>query len=212
VSRILAEGVGTAALTTAIAGSNLMAIDLGADPAVALLIVALGTATVLAAAIAALQPVSGAHFNPAVSVSEWFAGRLDGRELVAYLVVQLAGGVGGVILANGMFGAALLEASGIDRSGPAMVVSEAVATAGLVGIIAVLVGLGRSAMVAAGVGIYVFGIHFMTASTGFANPAVSVARIWAHDPAGIAPESAAAFVAIQLVTGLGVGLVVRRMS
>jgi glycerol uptake facilitator-like aquaporin len=159
-----------------------------------------------------LGPVSGAHFNPVVSGADWWLGRatksgLSPRELGAYAVAQIAGGVGGAVLANAMFdvSSALAEK---DRDEPNLWVGEVVATAGLVALIFALARTRRGAWAAPAVGAYIGAAYWFTSSTSFANPAVTVGRMFSDTFAGIAPASAPGFVVAQLLGGvLGVVLV-----
>nr|WP_205629557.1 aquaporin [Jiangella muralis] len=172
------------------------------------------TATVLGLAVLILLfgPVSGAHFNPVVTLADWWLGRRSsaGRppaEVAAYVVSQCAGGIGGALLANVMFSVdAGLAAT--ERTGTGLLVGEVVATAGLVLMIFALVRSGRATLVATAVGAYIGAAYWFTSSTSFANPAVTVGRTFTDTFAGIAPSSVSAFVGAQLVGGaVGVLLV-----
>lgn len=211
-ARWAAEFVGTAFLLLAIVGANLAAESFGTTPALGLLIAAVATGGMLAVAIAAFQPASGAHFNPAVTIAEALVGRLPRREIPAYVLAQVLGGITGVVLANAVFTEQMWVLATIERSGGALLLGEALSTFGLTGLIVVLVRSGRMTMVAASVGAYVAAIHFIVPSTGFANPTVSLARVGAIGPAGIEATSALAFVAAQVAMGLAVGLAARRMG
>lgn len=196
---LLAEFTGTALLLAAVVGSGIMAVRLTPDPALALLANAIATGAVLAAAIAAFGPVSGAHFNPAVTITARLLGLVDTTRATTYVIAQVVGGVVGVVVANAMFELPLVSVAATVRSGPHLWLSESVATLGLVTVIFSLVRSGRTGMVAAAVGAYVTGAYFFTASTGFANPAVTIARTLTDTFTGIAPGSVPPFLAAQLV-------------
>ncbi len=201
---IVAEALGTALLLAAVVGSGEMGVRLaGGNIAVALLANAGATAGALYVLIACLGPVSGAHFNPVVSLVDWLRGELPGRRLAAYLPAQVAGAVAGVVLAHAMFGLALLQVGTRARTGPAQWLSESVATAGLV--LVILLGRRqRPQAVPALVAAYIFAAYWFTASTSFANPAVTLARSFTTSFAGIAPADAIGFVLAQLL-GAGLG-------
>jgi arsenate reductase len=160
-----------------------------------------------------LGPVSGAHFNPVVSAVDWTLGRrrstgLPLREVGAYAGAQVVGAIGGAILANAMYGQALIEWSTRTRTGTNLWLSEVVATAGLLLVIVALARTGRTAQIAWAVGAYIGAAYWFTASTSFANPAVTVGRAFSDSFAGIAPESVPAFVAAQLVgAAVALGLI-----
>jgi glycerol uptake facilitator-like aquaporin len=169
----------------------------------------------LAVLILLLGPVSGAHFNPVVSAVDWLLGRhartgtgLTGREVLAYTITQLLGAVGGALLANIMFGLSVVQVSHKPRTSVGLWVGEVVATAGLIALIMVLARTGRAALSATAVGAYIGAAYWFTSSTSFANPAVTVGRMFSDTFAGIAPASVPGFVVAQLVGGaLGAGLV-----
>jgi len=205
--RLVAEALGTGLLVAVVIGSGVAAQRLSPDDVgLQLLENALVTALGLTVLIAWLGPVSGAHLNPVVSMASWWWGRgdgggLGGRDLLAYVVVQCAGGVLGSVLAHAMFGEPLLQLSRTVRDGPNLVLSEVVATFGLVVLIGALVRGGRQALAAPLVGAYIGGAYFWTASTSFANPAVTLGRTFSDTFAGIAWESVPPYVLAQLVGG-----------
>ncbi len=203
--RCLAEFAGTATLLAGVVGSGIMAAQLaGGDAALTLLINAAATAALLYVLITAVQPVSGAHFNPAVSALFWLRGDLSRSEAAAYVLAQLAGAAAGVLLAHAMFGLTLLQSGATARHGGGLWLSETVATAGLLSTI--LLGLRRdSAAVAPLVAAYVFAAYWFTASTAFANPAATLARALTSTYCGIAAADVAGFLAAQ---GLGLLIVV----
>ncbi len=207
--RVAAEALGTGALVATVVGSGIMASRLSpGDVGLQLLENALATGFVLAVIIAVLGPVSGAHLNPVVSVLDAIIGGRPWRDVVAYLPAQVVGGVGGAIVANLMFGEPAVSISTTDRLTPATAFAEVVATAGLVTVIFVLVRLDRAALVAPAVGAYIAGAYFLTSSTSFANPAVTVGRIFSDSFAGIAPGSAPGFLLAQVAgAALGLGVV-----
>ena len=212
--RLLAEAVGTALLVTVVVGSGIAAAQLSPDD-VGLQLLQNSTATVLGLAVLILLfgPVSGAHFNPVVSAADWFLGRaggtgLPGSDVAAYAVAQTVGAIAGAVLANVMYGLAPVQVSTHDRVSAGVLVGEVVATAGLVALVFALARSGRAALSAAAVGAYIGSAYWFTSSTSFANPAVTVGRVFSDTFAGIAPVSVLPFVAAQAVgAGLGVVLV-----
>lgn len=206
--RVLAEGLGTMLLVAAVVGSGIMAEALaGGNVALALLANTVATAGVLFALIAVLGPVSGAQFNPVVTlVDAWFGGT-RWRDVAPYVVAQVIGACLGAILANLMFGLSAVTLSTHDRSGTGVLLSEVVATLGLLLVIFGLVRAGRSSWVAAAVAAYIAGAYWFTASTSFANPAVTIGRSLSDTFAGIAPASVPGFIAAQCV-GAAIAVVV----
>jgi glycerol uptake facilitator-like aquaporin len=211
--RLLAELLGTGLLVTVVVGSGIAAANLTPDD-VGLQLFYNSTATVfgLAVLILMLGPVSGAHLNPVVSAVDWLLGRragtgISGRDASAYCVAQTAGAVGGAVLANVMFDLPTALATK-DRDGWHLWLGEIVATAGLVMLIFALARTGRGGWAAPAVGAYIGAAYWFTSSTSFANPAVSVGRMFSDSFAGIAPSSVPGFVVAQLVGGaVGLGLV-----
>lgn len=201
-SRLLAELLGTALLLACVVGSGVMGVALSdGNDGVALLANAGATAGVLYVLIAVLGPVSGAHFNPAVSLVMRLRGVLTTRECALYVAMQVAGGIAGVLLAHAMFDLDLLQPGTRVRTGGPQWLSEGVATFGLL----VTIGLGvrhRPAAVPALVAAYIFAAYWFTASTSFANPAVTLARALTQTFAGIRPDDVLAFVAAQLAGAL----------
>lgn len=197
--RLAAEALGTAFLLMTVVGSGVMAENLAdGNTALALLGNTLPTGAILVVLIVMLGPLSGAHFNPAVSLAFVLRGELAPRDCVAYVLVQVAGGIVGVAAAHAMFELPLVELSVTSRAGPAQWFSEVVATFGLVGtILATLAS--RPSAVAYMVGLYISAAYWFTASTSFANPAVTVARTLTDTFSGIDPQHAGPFVAAQIV-------------
>lgn len=208
--RALAEGAGTAALVTVVVGSGIQAAELSRDVGVQLLANSLATVFGLGVLIVLLGPVSGAHFNPVVTLAAWYLGRTSGdgpakRELVAYISAQTAGAVGGSVIADAMFAEPLVKWSTHDRSAGHLWLGETVATAGLVLLVFGLNRAGRAHLAPATVACYIGAAYWFTSSTSFANPAVTIGRAFTDTFAGIAPASVPPFVVAQLVGGV-VGL------
>ena len=203
--RVLAEFVGTALLVTAVVGSGIMAATLSPhDVGLQLLENSVATAFALGALILTFGPVSGAHFNPAVSAADWFLGRrtrsgLTVSHLAGYVLAQTAGAITGAILANLMFGLAPVTFSHRDRAAGHLWLGEVVATAGLLLLIFALARSGRAAVAPAAVGAYIGAAYWFTSSTSFANPAVTIGRAFTDTFAGIAPASLPGFVIAQAV-------------
>ena len=200
VRRVAAEAVGTALLLAAVVGSGVMGERLaGGNIAVALLANTLATGAALVALILAFGPISGAHFNPAVTLAEAWQGALGWSEAAAYLGAQVAGAFAGVAAAHVMFELPLFFASAHARSGPAQMFSEFVATFGL---LAVIQGCARGrapGLVPFAVASYITAAYWFTASTSFANPAVTLARSASDTFAGIRPADAPGFIAAQIL-------------
>jgi glycerol uptake facilitator-like aquaporin len=207
--RLLAEFIGTGLLVAAVVGSGIAAAKLSpADTGLELLENTAATVGALVALILALGPVSGAHFNPVVSLADRVFGGISTRDAVGYVGAQVAGGLGGSLLANAMFARATFEASTKVRSSGPLWLAETVATFGLLLVIFGVARSGRSSAVAFAVGAYIGGAYFFTSSTSFANPAVTIGRTISNSFAGIKPTSAPAFIAFQLVgTAIAIGAI-----
>jgi len=211
--RLTAELIGTALLVAVVVGSGIAAQRLSpGDVGLQLLENSTATALGLTVLILMFGPVSGAHFNPVVSAADWVLGRragtgLTGREVLAYAGAQVVGGVAGAVLANLMYDVSITELATTERDGVHLLLGEVVATAGLVALIFALARTGRGAAAAPAVGAYIGAAYWFTSSTSFANPAVTVGRVFTDTFAGIAPGSAPLFVAGQLA-GLVVGVAV----
>lgn len=207
--RLTAEAVGTALLLAAVVGSGIMGERLaGGNMAVALLANTLATGAALVALILTFGPVSGAYFNPAVTISDATQGGVAWREVPAYIIAQIAGAFAGVAAAHTMFGLPLFFASKHARGGGAQLFSEFVATFGLLAVIWGCVRL-RSQAVPFAVAAYITAAYWFTASTSFANPAVTLARSASDTFAGIRPADAPGFIAAQLVGALAATLLFR---
>ncbi len=200
--RLAAEALGTALLLAIVVGSGIMGERLaGGNVAIALLVNAIATGAGLVVLIESLGPISGAHLNPAVTLVAWLRRDIDGRAAIAYAAAQTAGAIAGTITAHLMFARPPIEFSATHRDGPAMALSEFVATFGLIGTI-LGVSRARPGFVSIAVGFYIVAAYWFTASTAFANPAVTVARCLTATFSGIAPASAPAFIAAQIAGAL----------
>jgi arsenate reductase len=208
--RLLAEFVGTGLLVAAVVGSGIAAARLSpGDVGLQLLENTAATVGALIALILALGPVSGAHFNPVVTLADRVFGGIGSRDAVGYMLAQIAGGLCGSLLANAMFALPTFEASTKVRSSGPLWLAETVATFGLLLVIFGVVRSGRASAAPFAVGGYIGGAYFFTSSTSFANPAVTIARTASNTFAGIKPSSAPAFIAVQVVGGAVAIVVIR---
>lgn len=207
---VFAEFLGTALLLAVIVGSGIMGERLaGGNAAVALLANSFATGAGLVALIAAFAPVSGAHFNPLVSVLMACRGDMPWREIPAYTLAQLLGALAGVIAAHGMFGLPLLEVATKARPGMSLVWSEVVATVGLLLVIH-RVSKARPEAVPYAVGCYIAAAYWFTSSTSFANPVVTVARAFTNTVTGISPNDVAGFIIGEGIAAVVVALCIGR--
>ena len=207
--RATAEALGTAFLLATVVGSGIMAQNLsGGNTALALLANTIATGAALVALILTFGPVSGAHFNPAVTLADALEGGIAWRETPVYLMAQLGGAVAGTLAAHVMFGLPAVSLSQHQRSGPSQIFSEFVATFGL---LAVIWGCSRlrSSAVAFAVGSYIVAAYWFTASTSFANPAVTIARSLTDTFSGIRPADVPGFLIGQLLGALAATLLFR---
>jgi glycerol uptake facilitator-like aquaporin len=212
--RLLAEFTGTGLLVAVVVGSGIAATRLTTDGALRLLVNSVVTALGLAVLIIVFIQASGAHFNPVVTAADWILGRRTPRRYglglaAAVMVCQIAGAIAGAALADAMFSEPVLSPSRHHRGGTGILLSEVLATAGLLFVIVALVRTGRLQHTAWAVGSWIGAAYWFTASTAFANPAVTIGRTLTNTYAGIAPASAPAFVAAQIVGGaIGTALAV----
>jgi arsenate reductase len=201
--RLLAELLGSAFLAAVVVGSGIAAQRYSpGNTGLELLENAAATAAGLFAIILMFGPVSGGHFNPVVSFADAAFGGLSWRDATAYLPVQVAGCIGGAVVANLMFALPAVSISAKHRATPAHFLSEIVATLGLIAVIFALARSGRSRSAAAAVGAYIGAAYFFTSSTSFANPAITVGRMFSDTFAGIAPASVPSFIAAQIIGGV----------
>jgi glycerol uptake facilitator-like aquaporin len=208
--RLTAELLGSAFLAAIVIGSGIAAQRLSpGDTGLELLENSAATAAGLFAIILMFGPVSGAHFNPVVSLADAALGGLSWRDAACYLPAQVAGCVGGAIAANLMFAQAAVSVSVKHRASGAHALSEVIATAGLVLVIFALARSGRAPTAPAAVGAYIGAAYWFTASTSFANPAITIGRMLSDSFAGIAPSSAPAFIAAQAGGGVAGVLLIR---
>ena len=206
----MAEAVGTALLLIGVVGSGIMAERLSpTDVGLQLFQNAAATAAVLFAIILMFGPVSGAHFNPAVTLADWALGDFPRRLIIPYVAAQMAGAVVGTMLANLMFDLDAVNWSTKDRSAGHLWLGEVIATGGLVALIFALARTGRLRYVAGGVAAYIGGAYYFTSSTSFANPAVTVGRMFSDTFAGIEPSSAPMFIVMQIAGLVAAVLLIR---
>ena len=207
--RIAAEFSGSGFLVAAVVGSGIMAERLAAgNVAIALLANTIATGAALVALILTFGPISGAHFNPIVSLADAMEGGLPWSETVPYIFAQVSGGIGGAVLAHGMFELPLVSLSHHVRSGPAQFLSEFVAAFGLLSVIWGC-SRSRSSVTPFAVGAYITAAYWFTASTSFANPAVTIARAFSNTFAGIRPVDVPLFILAQVLGGLAATLLFR---
>jgi glycerol uptake facilitator-like aquaporin len=206
--KLLAEYLGTALLVAIVVGSGIMATDLTQDVGLQLLINTIATVFGLAVLILILAPISGAHFNPVVTVIDLIQGKSSVIQFLQYAVVQTAGAISGAFLANAMFDQAIIQTATKIRSGNNLYLAEIVATAGLILVINLLVNQKNLTVIPAAVAAWIGSAYFFTSSTSFANPAVTIGRTFSDSFAGIAPECAPQFIAAQILGAIiGLGLV-----
>ena len=207
--RLFAEGIGTAFLVAGVVGSGIMGDTLAnGNAAVALLANSVATGAILVVLILIFAPISGAHFNPAVTLAFTLQGRLSRGEAGPYAAAQIVGGLIGVATANAMFGAPLIAAATTVRTGAPLWLGEFVATVGLIGTILGCLRA-RPAAVPYAVGLFITAGYWFTSSTSFANPAVTLARAFSDTFTGIRPLDVPAFIAVQLIGAVAVTLALR---
>ena len=208
--RLVAELLGSAFLAAVVIGSGIAAQTLSpTDTGLRLLENAAATASGLFTIILMFGPVSGGHFNPAVSIADAWLGGISWRDTLLYIPAQVAGCTLGAVVANGMFSLAVVSVSTHHRASPAHLFSEVIATAGLLLVIFSLARTGRARMAPAAIGAYIGAAYFFTSSASFANPAISVGRMFSNTFAGIAPSSVAGFIGAQLVGAISAGVLIR---
>jgi len=209
LKKTLVEFVGTAMLVCVVVGSGIMGTNLSNDDAVSLIVNTISTIFALALLILVLGPVSGAHFNPAVTMVQLATKAIGVSTAVSYSLAQVAGAIAGAMLANAMFDLSILQISSHLRVSTGTLIGEVIATAGLVALIQVLLSRKQDAFIAVSVAAWIGSAYFFTSSTSFANPAVTVGRIFSDTFAGIAPASVLPFIGAQLV-GAILGLLAAR--
>ena len=197
--RTSTELVGSAALTAMVVGSGIAATSLSDDVGIQLLINAITTAFGLFVLISVLGPISGAHFNPLVTLADYAFGLRGLRDVAPYVTAQIVGCIAGSVLANVMFDRTPVGLSATDRITAGHLIAEVVATAGLVAVIFILAHTGRAHLTAAVVATYIGSAYFFTSSTSFANPAITIGRMFSDTFAGIAPGSVGLFIGAQVV-------------
>jgi glycerol uptake facilitator-like aquaporin len=205
VSRVFAEYLGTGLIVATVLGAGHMVQSLGADPALGLIIIAICVGSVLFGAIAIFGPVSGAHFNPLVTLSMLIMRPQPRLESLGFVLAQLLGALSGAVVANLMFEKAALSLSSIQRIGAGVFLGEVLATFGLILIILLLVQQQKILLVAPAVALWIVAGHVFTSSTSFANPAVSFGRMLSQAPSSISPDSVPMYLIAQF---LGTGLAV----
>jgi len=204
----LAEYTGTAALVCVVVGSGIMGTNLSNDSAVALLVNSLSTIFALALLILIIAPISGAHFNPAVSLVQVSRREMGGLEFLAFVSAQISGAITGAIIANVMFDLTAIQISSNERVTTGTLVGEVIATAGLITVIFVLVARAQEKLIPVAVAAWIGSAYFFTSSTSFANPAVTIGRVFSDTFAGIDPVSVLPFIIAQLIGAmLGIALV-----
>lgn len=204
----LAEYIGTATLVCVVVGSGIMGTNLSKDSGVALLINAFSTIFALALLILIIEPISGAHFNPAVSLVQVLRHEMNAVEFLSFISAQIAGAISGAIIANVMFDLEAIQISTNERVSTGTLVGEVIATAGLITVIFVLVVRSQDKLIPVAVAAWIGSAYFFTSSTSFANPAVTIGRVFSDTFAGLNPASVLPFIIAQLIGAmLGVALV-----
>ena len=206
-AKLLAEFLGTAMIVAGVIGAGFMVATLSAGFPLGLTMIAATVAAVLFVSISILGPVSGAHFNPAVTIAFLLRKAISSAAAAGYIASQVVGAIFGAVVANLMFEVPWLEISATGRFSAGTFLGEVVATFGLVLLILLLVKFEKSYLIAASVSAWIFAGHIFTSSTSFANPAVTIGRVFSDSAASISPDSALWFVLAQLV-GMAVALIV----
>ena len=199
IRRLAGEFIGTLLLLAMIVGSGIMATNLSNDAGVQLMINVFSIISLLFVIILIIGPISGAHFNPIVTLTELFLKRIDALTAALYIVAQFIAAIAGVMIANYMFNQPLLFSSHHNRDGFPILIGEVIATAGLLAIIALLRKQEKTGLIPIAIAAWIGSACFFTSSTSFANPAVTFARAWSDTFAGIAPHSVLPFMSAQLI-------------
>ena len=205
-AKLLAEFLGTALIVSGVVGAGFMTATLQSGYPLGLTMIAATVSAILFVAISIFGPISGAHFNPVVTLGFLVRKAIASGEAGAYIAAQVLGAISGAVIANLMFGSAWLEVSKLERFSLPTFLGEVVATWGLVLLILLLVHFEKANLVAASVAAWIFAGHIFTSSTSFANPAVTLGRIFTEAPSGIAPDSALWFALAQLI-GMAIALI-----
>jgi arsenate reductase len=204
----LAEYIGTAALVCVVVGSGIMGTNLSKDSGVALFINAFSTIFALALLILMMAPISGAHFNPAVSLVQVLRREMNAVEFLSFISAQIAGAVTGAIIANVMFDLQAIQISTNERVTTGTLIGEVIASAGLICVIFILIARAQEKLIPVAVAAWIGSAYFFTSSTSFANPAVTIGRVFSDTFAGIDPVSVLPFIIAQLIGAmLGIALV-----
>jgi len=206
-AKLISEFVGMALLACVVVGSGIMGTNLSADPGVALLINTISTIFALAILILILGPISGAHFNPAVTLVSLANKTMQAKEAIGYIAVQVAGAITGALVANAMFDLVVIQISQKDRVTTGKLIGEVIATAGLIIVIGVLIDRAQTSVIPVVVAGWIGSAYFFTSSTSFANPAITIGRVFSDTFAGIAPSSVLPFIVAQLI-GAVIGMFV----
>jgi glycerol uptake facilitator-like aquaporin len=206
-AKLVSEFVGMALLACVVVGSGIMGTNLSNDPGVALLINTISTIFALAILILILGPISGAHFNPAVTLVSLVNKTMQTKDALAYIGVQVVGAITGAIVANAMFDLAVIQIAKTDRITVGKLLGEVIATAGLILVIGVLIDRAQTSLIPIVVAGWIGSAYFFTSSTSFANPAITIGRVFSDTFAGIAPSSVLPFIVAQLV-GATIGMFV----
>jgi glycerol uptake facilitator-like aquaporin len=208
---LISEFFGSVFLLLIVVGSGIMGQSLSpGNDALALLANSIATGAGLFTLITVLGPLSGAHFNPAVTLFEFLNSRLPGKTTLGYMIVQFAGAIAGVMLAHALFDQPLLQTSSHVRSTPGLWLSEGIATFGLLAVIGLSIRQ-KSQQTAQSVALYITSAYWFTSSTSFANPAVTLARTFTDTFAGIAPGSAPAFMLVQATTSVFASMILKKL-
>jgi len=202
IRRLLAEFLGTLAIVATVIGTGHMVRVLDSDPTTGLILMAMAVGGTLFVFITLLLPISGAQFNPAVTIVLGLQGKINLRDGISYVFAQVLGGISGAVVANLMFQAALVSASQGNRATPGSMFAEVIATFGLVFLILVLVQQEKLSLIAPAVSLWIIAGHFFTSSTSLANPAVTIGRAFSDTATGVDWNAALSFIPMQLAGGL----------